>query len=111
MARPAQPDCILLWLGYALHASAAAWWLHAQWQDLVSAWPRHRCGPLICPYLSLAQALVHAEAAVAGWEKGSAEGRCAAAEAARKAEEASKACAKLLRLLNKNDSVDAVADL
>ena len=54
---------------------------------------------------------MHAEAAVAGWEKGSAEGRCAAAEAARKAEEASKACAKLLRLLNKNDSVDAVADL
>ena len=54
---------------------------------------------------------MHAEAAVAGWEKGSPEGRRAAAEAARKAKEASKACAKLLRLLNKNDSVDVVADL
>ena len=67
--------------------------------------------PLICPSPSLSQALVHAEAAVAGWEKGSPDGRRAAAEAARKAEEASKACAKLLRLLNKNDSVDVVADL
>ena len=86
-------------------------WLYAQWQALMSAWPCHAAQPFICPCLSLPQALMHAEAAVAGWEKGSCEGRRAAAEAARKAEEASKACAKLLRLLNKNDSVDVVTDL
>ena len=86
---------------------------HAGYMPSRRLWCLHGLGMrcLICPYPSLLQALVHAEAAVAGWEKGSPEGRRAAAEAARKAEEASKACAKLLRLLNKNDSVDVVADL